>query len=117
MKLLLSIILLFTSSLYCKSQNANPKEIERRDKLVSNCNCPNQLINTDSVYNFINSHPWGTLGQGYGLFVVQDKPVSFNVSFNESARQYFFEYLRAHYEMKFLSKGKKLSPLRLCERC
>lgn len=98
MKLLLSIILLFTGSLYCKSQNANPKEIERRDKLVSDCNCPNQFINTDSVYSFINSYPWKPFQEGYGIFVIQDKPTPFKILFDESAREYFFEYLRAHYE-------------------
>lgn len=98
MKLLLSIILLCVVTLHCKSQYAHPQEIGRRDKLISDCNCPNQVFNTDSVYNFFQSDFLEPYSKKRYIFIIDGEPIPSDTVFYQSARQFFFENLRYHYE-------------------
>lgn len=109
MKLLLSIILLFSCTLMCRSQVS--LEIERREKITRECNCPNQVINTDSVYSFINSNPFKPLELGYNIFIIEDKPIPINTLLNSTAKYHLFDHLRAFYEEEVpFERNEKIPP-------
>ncbi len=85
--------------MYEMNKYIDEKEREKRNLLIEKCNCPEQVINTDSVYSFLKS---GTFGfrKGNIMWEVEDEPISYDSLINIVEKYRMLKPLEWYYTEK-----------------
>ena len=103
MKKFLIVIILFTATTYCRGQVKSStsiyiSEADRRIELLKECNCPNQVFDTDSIYSFFQAKPIKSMWKNNNfIFTVEDSPMPYDMVKEEVRKQNMLSHLVNYY--------------------
>ncbi len=99
---------LFYTLRYSQSHQSIP-DSEKLRLLIEECNCPQETINTDSVYSLFASNPF-LLRKGNIMYEVEDEPIPYDTIITNLSRYNILRVLEIDYKEASYPREEYLPP-------